>query len=78
MEGERMPPRHLHLRAAAEGGGGGLSQDGVHLGLGFNEGGGRASAPGWLWGFGEATPGWFQGSTRGTNRLRSLHLKSSD
>lgn len=35
-----MPPRHRHLRAAAaEGGGSGLSQDGAHLGLGFNEGG---------------------------------------
>lgn len=40
---------HFHLtspssppvspRAAAEGGGSGPSQDGVHLGLGFNEGG---------------------------------------
>lgn len=36
-----MPPRHHHLRAAAEGGGSGLSQDGAHLGLGFNEGGGN-------------------------------------
>lgn len=35
-----MPPRHHHLRTAAERGGG-LSQGGIDLGLGFNEGGER-------------------------------------
>lgn len=38
QKGKRMLPRHHHL-TAAEGGGSGLSQDGFHLGLGFNEGG---------------------------------------
>lgn len=33
------PLSPVSLCAAAEGGGSGLSQEGVHLGLGFNEGG---------------------------------------
>lgn len=51
-------PPSVPLWAAAEGGGSGPSQEGVHLGLGFNEGG-RPSAVGWFWGFREVTLGLF-------------------